>query len=349
MRRRPAYVGPSWGGSRIGGSNIPMNTRAKRRRRKIIPLLWNSGSKLANNLNLGFGSRGRGPGSMVSRIRNYKMDISVKPVGTGSSYSYYRYTRRPDKGSRIVKTQQAPLFSVFNSGSRMTSLQGEQGYTTLSVMTGAKLRSLYLETSANQDGRFWVGYARCRWMFQNQSEATTHLTIYEFTTRRDSNVGPSLAFQSGLASIQAGVGSNASDIGATPFMTPRFTENFRILKKYSVELAQGRSHIHTALYRMNKNYSDSLYQMDGSSDVVLGGWTRGLFVIAHGTPYNSLATKTNVSTTPVAIDIVANETYHTYTNLQNKSIFEVQSDFPTFTDGRIIDIGSGDPEAVDEV
>lgn len=347
MRRRTAYAFPSWGGTHIGGSNIPMNRRAKRRRRKVIPLLWNSGSKIANNLNLGFGNKSRGPGSMVSRIRNYKMDISVKPVGTGSSYSYYKFTRRPDRGSRIVRTQQAPLFSVFNAGQRITSLQGEQSYTTSSVFNANQLRSLYLETSSATDGMFWVGYARCKWMFQNQSEATTHMTIYEFETRRDSPVGPSLAFQSGIASIQAGVGSSASDIGATPFMTPRFTENFKILKKYNVELAQGRSHIHTSMYKMCKNYKDSLYQMD-SVDTVYRGWTRGIFIICHGTPYNSAATKTNVSTTPVAIDLVTNFTFHTYSNLQNKSIFEIQSDFPTFADGQIIDIGSGEADTVND-
>lgn len=346
MRRRTAYIGS---GRAMGGNVMwnRMNNRAKKRR-KFIPLLWNSGNKLANNLNLGFGNRSRGPGSMVSRIRNYKLDVSVKPVGTGSSYSYYKYTRTPDRGSRIVKTQQAPLYSVYNSGTRMTSAQGQQGYVSLTVMTALQLHQLYLETSANQDGQFWVGSARCKWMFQNQSEANTFLTIYEIATRRDSIAGPTNAFSTGMASIQGGVSSTADDIGATPFMTTRFTENFRIMKKYNVELAQGRTHIHTAYYNMHKNYRDSIYQMDGPDDVVLGGWTRGLFVIAHGSPYNSAAVKTNVSTTPVAIDIVSNIAFKTYTNLVNKSVFEIQSDFTTFTDGQIMDIGSGEADALND-
>lgn len=341
-----AYVPP---GGRIGGARWgAMRQRSKRRRRPwgIIPLGNGSGK---GPLYIPPGSAIMPPKPYMgsSSSSNRRMTMSVRPVGTGSSNSYYKYVRRPSRGSRIVKTQQAPLYSIYNSGTRLTSLQGEQAYANLQTFNASQLHQLYFETSANQDGRFWVDWARTRSVFQNQSEATTFLTIYEYTTRRDSLVGPTLAFQSGMASIQAGVGSTASDIGATPFMTPRFTSNFRILKKYNVELAQGRSHIHTSFYSLSRNYDDSVYQMDGGDSTVLAGWTRGIFYIAWGTPFNSLSNNTKVSTTPVAIDIVHNVTFATHSNLQNKSIFEIQTDFPTFSDGRILDIGSGEVEGVD--
>lgn len=343
MRRRTAYIGS---GRALGGNVMwnRMNNRAKKRR-KFVPLVWNNASKLANNLNLGFGNKPRGPGSMVSRIRNYRMDVTVKPVGTGSSYSYFTSRRKPVPGARILKGFQAPLYSVFNSGYRLTGIQGQQAYRSIDCMTAAQLHTLYLETSANQDGFFYVDWCRHRFMLQNQSEATTHVTLYEFVTRRDSATGPWGAFTQGMASIQAGAASTADDIGATPFMSPRFTENYRIIKKFNIELAQGRSHIHTSMYRVGRKYSDSRYEMDNTNGY-LGTWTRGIFIIAHGTPYNSAADKTKVSTTPVALDIVTNSTFASHAPLVNKAIFEVQTDFPTFSDGQIIDIGSGEPDAV---
>lgn len=334
-------------GARMGGSNWgPMNNRARKRRRKIIPLLWNQGNNLANNLNLGFGGRSRGPGSMTTtRIKNVKMDVSVKPVGTGSSYSYFKSALRPSKGSRILKNSQAPYYAVFNDGSRLESTQGLQAFTTNLAYTAGELHALYQNVSSAADGSAWMDWCRVRTVFQNQSEATTFLTIYEIATRRDSVQGPVGAFTNGIASIQKSANDTAVDIGCTPFMSPRFTENYVILKKYNVELAQGRSHIHTSMYRMHKRYSDSRYQMD-SSDFVLGGWTRGLFVMSWGTPYNSATDKTKVSTTPVALDIVNNRTYCLHASLINKAIFEVESDFQTFADGQILDIGSGEPDAL---
>lgn len=340
-----AYVPP---GRRIYGANWgAMRARSKRRRRPwgIIPLGGGS-NKGPLYIPPGGGIIPPKPYTGSSSTSNRRMTMSVRPVGTGSSNSYYKYVRRPSKGSRIVKTQQAPLYSIYNSGTRLTSPQGEQAFANVQTFSASQLHQLYLETSANQDGRFWVDWARTRTVFQNQSEATTFLTIYEFVTRRDSLVGPTLAFSSGMSSI-GNVSSNSADIGATPFMTPRFTNNFRILKKYNVELAQGRSHIHTSFYNICRNYDDSIYQMDGGDDTVLGGWTRGIFYIAWGTPFNSLSDNTKVSTTPVAIDIVHNVTFATHSNLQNKSVFEIQSDFPTFADGRILDIGSGEVEGVD--
>lgn len=338
-----AYVPP---GRRIGGSNWPKPRGPKKKKRPwgLVPLPGGGGSKPIY-IPPGGGFFPPRPSRTRSYSNSQLRTISIRPTHTGASYSYYKYTRKPDRGSRIVKTQQAPLYSVFNNGSRISSLQGQQSYSTFSVLTAAQLHTTYLETSANQDGKFWVDSVRCRWMFQNQSEANTFLTIYEFSTRRDSVFGPSFAFASGMTSIQSGAASTADDIGATPFMTTRFTENFKILRKYTVELAQGRTHVHNSFYNMMKNYSDSYYQMD-STDTVLGGWTRGIFVLANGSPYNSAATKTNVSTTPVALDVVQNLTFKSHSNLQNKSVFEIQSDFPTFADGQIIDIGSGEADTV---
>ena len=341
MIRRPAYVRT---GGRMGGSFFP-KPKAKKKRRTPIGIFPWAKDQIKNNINLGFRGMARGPGSMTRYSATRKMDVSVKPVGTGSTYSYYKYTCRPQRGSRIIKSQAAPLYSTYNAGQRITSSQGQQSYTTSAVFLPSTLRTLYLESSANTDGSFWVDQARCKWMFQNQSEANTFLTLYEFVARRDSNVGPSLAFSSGMTAIQAGGTSTADDIGATPFMTTRFTQNFKILKKFNVELAQGRTHIHTSMYYMSKNYREAMYEMD-TGDTVYAGWTRGLFIICNGSPYNSAATKTNVSTTPVAIDLVTSFTYKTHPNLANKATFEVQTDFPTFADGQIIDIGSGEADTV---
>lgn len=340
--RRSAYIGTA---GRISGSAWGNRTKQKKKRKPPIVLPW-SKALVKNATNLALGGRYPGLGSQVRYSRTRKMDVTVKPVGTGSSYSYFRSNARPQRGSRIVKTQQAPLYSVYNSGSRLSSIQGQQAYAQHMAFRPTDLRTLYLETSSNNDGSFWVDSCRFRMMIQNQSEANTFVTIYEFVSRRDSAVNPSTAFSAGMLSIQAGATSTAEDIGATPFMSSRFTTNFRILKKYNVELAQGRTHIHTSYYQLNKKYSDSLYQMELNDDLVYGGWTRGVFIIAHGSPYNSAATKTNVSTTPVALDFVINKTYCTHSNLANKAVFEVQTDFPTFADGQIIDIGSGEADTV---
>lgn len=344
-RRRTSWVLP-FGGRRMGGSVARYNNGGNKKKRRpwgIIPIPGSGGS---GSLYIPPGGGIRpARGSNSSSRSSKRMEISIRPVGTGSSASYYSFRRRPTAGSRILKSSQAPLYAVFNSGSRLTSLQGEQAFSAFSVFTASNLHELYLNTSANQDGSFWLDWCRLRTVFQNQSEANTFLTIYEFATRRDTVQGPVGAFNNGIASIQVGAGSTAADIGATPFMSPRFTANFKILKKYNVELAQGRSHIHTSFYKMSRRYSDSVYQMD-SADAFLGTWTRGLFIIAWGSPYNSAATKTNVSTTPVALDIVQNATYASHASLANKSIWSVESDFPTFSDGQIIDIGSGEADTV---
>lgn len=341
MVRRSAYIRS--GGS-IRGSSPYTTTKRKRRKPYVVPIsIGGPKSNLATTRNMGF--RGRS-GSMTEIMpRGFGMNVSVKPVGTGSSYSYYKSYKKSRRGAKYTKATQAPMYTIYNSGYRVTSTQGQQAIATYGVMTASDLHTLYGNTTAATDGSFIVDSARVRTVFQNQSEATTFLNIYEIVCRRDSVQGPVGAFVNGMTSIGSAT-SNAYDIGATPFMSPRFTANFRILKKYNVELAQGRSHIHTSMYTVNKRYSDSVFQMDNTDDFQYAGWTRFLLVLGWGTPYNSAATKTNVSTTPVAVDVVQNIAYTYRAITINKASFEVETDFPTFADGQIIDIGSGEADTV---
>jgi len=201
-------------------------------------------------------------------------------------------------------------------------------------------------TSFLNDSFVFVDSVDVMTTFQNQSEANTFLHIYEYVCRRDGVQGPNNSFTNGITSIGLTSNDNSQDIGVTPFMSPRFVEYFKIVKKYTIELAQGRSHVHKSRYNYRKKLSASI--INNNPDVsVLEGWTRGLFVIAYGSPFNSQSDNTKVSTTPVALDIVTSEKYSYHYDTVNKSTFKVESDFPTFTDGRILDIGSGDVETLD--
>lgn len=343
IRRRTAFAG-----SRIYGNSMRMaNTKAQRRKRRpvAIPINWNS--NISNKVTRALGFRGRGGGSIVKYSGGNAFNAQQIKPGMGASFSYFRRTSKPHPKAYAIKKTGAQQVYEYVSSLRLTGTTGVQCYTSFSSGLGSDLNAMaLLVPSYNNTTQLILERMTADFSFTNQNETTVFLDFYQITPRytaSNATISPTTSADNGLLDM-SGSTRTFTSLGAVPTDSKQFTAFFSISKKYTIELAQGQSHMHKTSFTLNQKYIKELFNVMGST--YLPNMTKIFMVVGRGVPINDQTTKTNVSTSSVAVDIVRNERYYwNYIN-PTTSTYTFTSALPAITTEYVLDIGSGEPETV---
>jgi len=183
----------------------------------------------------------------------------------------------------------------------------------------------------------------------NPTSAPVMFDIYDIMYRHDMpqhtasgayNIPNSLWYD-GLQDM-GDIGSGLlSDPGNTPFMSPKFTQNLKVMKVTKVQLPQGGTHEHRVHAEVNQMLSyenvmnSGLYYYKGKTVVSM--------IVVRGTPVDD---GTNVGLCAGALNMVVTQKYQFHMIRNSVSTFVTTNTLPTLTAERIINIGSGAAEAV---
>lgn len=299
-----------------------------------------------------YGKKRRGSSRRsVKRRKVAKGHVTVD--GAGGSHSLYKrvHMRYTPRIRGIQSLLSKSLYST-NDVVRVTAGASFQAVNDVgALMGGTQLdtisrRIVSNATSGYATNKFIVHTAYMEQKITNMDKGNVQITLYDVVPKRDisdSNYYMIAAFTNGLADMNdvGGTTHNISNLGATPFDSPRFCQYFTVKNVTKVTLGQGQCHIHRTRVNVNRVFTEELFQ----SLVYLRGITTSTMLIANGLPLNDQTTKTNISTGAVVLDVV--KQYRIVyqgivTNVSQYGFTDAQ--VPPST-AYLMDYGSGEPEA----
>lgn len=280
-------------------------------------------------------------GSPSSPDGKGKLSQRIRPVGTGSSFSKYRYYHPAGWIKKIYKRLEPIQFYRQVQSQRLDIIKNEQSYTYRSFLRNdlveamcSMVQSEGSSTTATTMGmpnqRWLLGGYSSRLMMTNQTNANLYVTLYELQCRKETKYDPVTAYEQGMTNeYSAATGAfagwtgtsstetavtttyGAKTLGTTPFQSSFFCTRYKILKVITLELAPGRSHLHYSNVTLNKymkqEESDS-YPAD-ETDVYQAYTYRSVMIFANGAPINDATTTSKVGTSSGALDLVHTITY----------------------------------------
>nr|UOF78500.1 putative capsid protein [Cressdnaviricota sp.] len=277
----------------------------------------------------------------------------VDTASSGSTTSYFKHTQKfHPKASTIKRTGHAQHYHIVVSDRFSNTNYGEQYVKTVDTATFSDLNTMAnaiptIAGTASATKSAVLHDIKSEITFSNMSEATAFLDLYEVVPRSILPSGacaPDTLFENGI--IDQGVALGKEVLGLKPTTSVALTSFHKILKHYRIELAQGQSHVHKQSYNMGFKWNFELVNVLGSS-YVHPRCTRYLMCIVQGSPCNAAApNQGQVSTTPIAIDVVRRYRYTWFYNTPTTTNVIYTNAMPTITDGQILDIGAGTPETV---
>lgn len=331
------------GGSTLGRQRSMYNVRRKRRRFPVVLPINSNRLSTSTARAMGFRSRS-GSSTMMSNSRGYA--IQKIRAGSGSTFSSYKSKMRPHPRAYAVKRVGSPQFySIIDTVRVSNSNYGQQAFTDFTFADSDNLKDMVTQVSGyNNTTDIFLEKLLVELTFTNQAETTTYIDIYEVTPRYAVNTSPATNVGNGLIDQSGGTGS-FTNIGATPLMSRQFTSLWKVHKKYSFELAQGQSHSHKATYLMNQKWNEELYNIYGTG-YFLRNFNKSVIIVARGVPINDQTSKTSVATSQVAVDVIAKQSYYWFYNNPTNSLYKYTNNQGTITTGYVLDIGSGEAEAI---
>jgi len=241
----------------------------KRRTLKYLPAVYR---KRPNPL----GRRRSGGGS----------NESIKSPSTGASRSYYTSGRKGSMKkfgiSRMSPEQRFQQVAVF----REVGAIGRQdiwAYDTgdlpdLQAVVAAKLTSVLSQVA--------IKSYTVKTMYTNTASTNVFLDLYECVPRRAHALDAGVAFDAGITRQAPAESSNS--IMVTPYQSRDFTQNWLIKKVIRLELAPGRTHIHTSIHNINALYSSTV-NVAGSTTRHQPKFTRTTLCVAYSELANTAA------------------------------------------------------------
>ena len=351
MKRNRAAFGGYYIRGRAKKMYDPANkTRRKRRWPIVLPLSPTQKMGTATSRGLGFGSRS-GSMSMLTQILSYPSQ-RIAPSGSGATTSYFRHKQKfHPKAATIKRTGSAQHYHITVSDRLENTNYGQQFVKTLDTAIFSDLNTMAnaiptVAGTATLTKSALLHDIKSEVTFSNMSEATAYLDLYEVVPRSilpASACAPDVLFENGI--VDEGVALGKEVLGVKPTSSTAFTSFHKILKHYRIELAQGQSHVHKQTFNLGFKWNYQLVNVLGSS-YVHPRCTRYLMCIVQGSPCNDATLTGNVSTTPVALDVVRRYRYSWYYNTPATTNMLYTNAMPTVTSGRILDIGSGEVETV---
>jgi len=180
----------------------------------------------------------------------------------------------------------------------------------------------------------------------NMDKGNVQVTLYDLVPKRDlsnNQYDPITSWTNGLADcVNNGSTTPAiSNLGSTPFDSPRFCQNWTVKKSTKITLAQGQCHTHRIYLKVNRVINRELTQ----DQFHLRGLTAHTLIVANGLPLNDQTTKTNISTGAVVIDMISMTRYVYQGIALNPSAYSFSDAQVAPATAYLLDPGSGEPEA----
>lgn len=254
-------------------------------------------------------------------IGNRRLYTKVRPVGTGSSLSYFKSGRKAKLAGKVLKTMQPLRVMNQATSNRNEGAIGFQAVTSERFLTVGQIQELFTQLTAGGSNtqRLYVRQVTSDFLITNATSSNTFIRLYELVARRDfmtttTSSGalssaaiwtPEGAFDQGMFDVSASTSNCATAIGSTPFQSKLFSDLWKVKRVFNIELGSGRSHKHSTTYNINRFIDESILGTTASRrNQILGGITRAIMIVSYGAPINSDATDTNVSTAKTALNIV---------------------------------------------
>lgn len=246
----------------------------------------------------------------MSRRPKSAMMSRVKPTGEGATRSYFSNGKR-NRRKRYGVSQMTPLQTrIYNQCNRFTSVAGRQAFFRIDTLINTDLDILMaampLTTGFPANTRsLYIQSVVSKTMFSNTAATNVFVDIYNIQPRKDITETSTNAFSLGITDMLAG--TTAQTLGLTPYMSQRFTKAYTIRKVTRIELAAGRTHLHTTKYNISRPYTQS-DDIAYGTDEYRKDYSFGILCIAYSEPINTVDGST-VTTAPVSVNTFTTETY----------------------------------------
>lgn len=294
------------------------------------------------------------PAVRYSRTR--KMTYNVPKSGAGSTFSKLTFgsSRVPKHLYSLIKNNQSYIYEYLLSR-REVSAFGKQSVHTSTLNDQASIQQMFVTIpqlpaiGQYQTGKFILQTVTSKMTFTNQDLATSYVQIYSIVPRFHIQPGafdPISCWDRGLEQQQVIISANDQyrDVYAKPFSSHNFTLYYKVDKVTTFELQQGQSHCHETTYNINREVYGELVNSHAS----LRDITKINMIVIAGTPINDLTTKTNVSSSSCAVDIVE-FIKKEYTYAASQRVIRTYSNvLPAIATAEIASIGAGVVVAEDE-
>lgn len=289
----------------------------------------------------------------TAKKKRPRMFQDIRPVGTGSSLSYFKDGKKAKLAGRILKSLQPLRVMNQATSGRLEGSIGTQAVVSERFLTVGQISDLFaqLTTGGSNTQRIFVRKVTADFLISNATSSNTFVRLYELVARRDFAINtnssgalatpmwtPEGAFDQGMYDVSSSTSNAATALGSTPFQSKLFTQLWKVKKIFNLELGAGRSHKHSTTYDVNRFVDETIMGTSGARrNYILRGITRAIMIVTYGGPVNSDALDTNVSTAKAALNYVRTDRHYCHVvDPQGQQYYRI-STLPTFTDAQEID------------
>lgn len=232
------------------------------------------------------------PNMMGRRRQSGSPMQKVKPTSEGATSSFYMRYRRLKRRLYGIDRMSAEQTRVSPSFNKHVADSGRQAVWSISSGALGALIDLinsmptYPGNFPTENRQLYVKNITHKYMFSNCASTNVFVDLYEVEPREDTDTGkgPVSLFNAGIGNMVPG--ETAASLGVSPYQSQGFTKNYIIKKKYTLELAPGRTHVHTSKYNIGKLFGQQDV-LAGPADIYRKGFTHTLMCVAYGEPVNT--------------------------------------------------------------
>lgn len=300
--RRRRLGGPSCGYGRCAPFGQTLTPMPYGRKRKY-------GDTAGAPIRQGRRVRPRTAGYTQTKQRKRVRFNKAKKTGDNTSFSNTRFGTgfRNYISKAIYKQIIGRRVEASMSASYWTSTQGKQSAASFTCLSKTDLDAIATAcnsgTSTSNNVRCFLGYAKQRILFRNQSNSMAKLVLYDVSSKRTPIAttidDPIEAWNKGLEDMNA-VATNSSVIGVTPFHSPEFRRYFKVQRVTALDMEPGMQHEHTVIHKLNTLANSVNWQ--NASMTTYAPYTSFVIAVVHGSLAHDHTNAANVSITPIYID-----------------------------------------------
>lgn len=278
---------------------------------------WNKGAAIGKQLKRAYdyvkGGKSKRQ-SKTDRRRSKAVQTATPQLIANNGESKSRYTLKKPLSSKVGKLTKefTPSVTFNNYASRFEIAEGVQDAVQLfDLFTDVDVNAMFtLSSSTPASCKIFLRNVHAEAMIKNQCDSTARIKIYDVMAKMTTDattINALGAFSLGFADLTSGAAADYTTPGITPFTNPRFKEFMTILNTTDVILCPGATHSHVVHYAPNRLLSH--IQSNTIAGTGISGLTVYSMMVVMGSPINAVSTQTEVSTSPISLDIVGMEEY----------------------------------------
>lgn len=245
--------------------------------------------------------------NMVKKLKRSGKTKKVMVV-TSKRKNVFRKTNSSAMARKVLRSLQAPQRYYENYALSASVGPAHQGVIGIEAFDQQDVIDVFASAglSPQTNQKLFVERSDIKVSITNQSNFPANLTFYLYKCRRGANSTGRTAWLDGIATV-AGTPPTIGQIGATPYMSPKFTTNYKIISVWGKNMNAGESKDYTL-----KGPKGVLQQsLLDNGNVNYRKWTLGLMIVFKGaTVHDAEPESLSAPTTAFArLDVAVNEDY----------------------------------------